>query len=174
MFNKPEWSSIATALLVVAAAASVAEGQQRRTMPSANDGGDSHLTGGGPAEKLDPKTIPKYVIPLVIPPVMNNDGASDSYDIAVREFKQQILPGGFWNTVNGRTDDFPPTTVWSYGPASDDTPTVAPHPDSQFNYPAYTIETLDAVEVRVRWINDLVDDEGRFLEHLVPIDQTLH
>ena len=46
---------------------------------------------------LDPTTIPKYVTPLVIPPVMNNDGAANSYDIAVRQFKQQILPGGIWN-----------------------------------------------------------------------------
>ena len=31
---------------------------------------------------------------ITIPPVMNNDGATNSYDIAVRQFKQQILPGG--------------------------------------------------------------------------------
>ncbi|MHC4090700.1 MAG: hypothetical protein ACYSVY_10565, partial [Planctomycetota bacterium] len=57
-----------------------------------------------PDGPLDSRTIPKYVIPLVIPPVMNNDGAADSYDIAVREFKQQILPGGIWNSLNGRND----------------------------------------------------------------------
>ncbi len=72
-----------------------------------------------------------------------------NYDIAVRQFKQQILPGGIWNTVNGRTDAFPATTIWSYGPASDPLPDstaqggaagVAPAPNSQFNYPAYTME----------------------------------
>ena len=128
-----------------------------------------------PGGTLDPLSIPKYVIPLVIPPVMNNKGAPDSYDIAVRQFRQQILPGGIWNTLNGRTDTFPPTTVWSYGPASDPTPAVAPDPGSRFNYPACTIETTSGKPVNVRWINDLVDKKtGRFLPHLLPIDQTLH
>ena len=47
-----------------------------------------------PGGTLDPTTIPKYVTPLVIPPVMKNTGTADNYDIAVRQFKQQILPGG--------------------------------------------------------------------------------
>lgn len=58
-----------------------------------------------------------------------------------------------------------PTTVWSYGSAN--------HPGS-FNYPAFTIEADWRRPVRVRWINDLVDSRGRFLPHLLPIDQTLH
>ena len=57
-----------------------------------------------PGGTLDPTTVPKYVTPLVIPPVMNNDGAANSYDMAVRQFQQQILPGGIWNTLNGRHD----------------------------------------------------------------------
>jgi FtsP/CotA-like multicopper oxidase with cupredoxin domain len=125
---------------------------------------------------LDPTTIPKYVIPLVIPPVMNNDGVANSYDIAVRQFKQQILPGGIWNTLNGRNDKFNPTTVWGYGPASDPLPArgVAPAANSQFNYPAYTLETTSNIPVDVRWINDLVDASGNYLPHLLPIDQTVH
>jgi spore coat protein A len=125
---------------------------------------------------LDPTTIPKYVIPLVIPPVMNNDGAANSYDIAVRQFKQQILPGGIWNTLNGRSDSFKPTLVWSYGPANDPLPAsgVAPAANSQFNYPAYTLETTSDDAVDVRWINDLVDAKGNYLPHLLSIDQTVH
>jgi FtsP/CotA-like multicopper oxidase with cupredoxin domain len=137
-----------------------------------------------PGGSLDPTTIPKYVTPLVIPPVMKNDGASDSYDIAVRQFRQQILPGGHWNFVTGRSDTFPATTVWSYGPAADPAPDssgipggapgLAPAPNSQFNYPAYTIETTSDTPVDVRWINDLVDAKGKYLKHLLPIDQTAH
>ena len=115
---------------------------------------------------LDPLTIPKYVTPLVIPPVMDNDGVANSYDIAVREFFQQILPTGF-----------PATKVWSYGPAADAVPAIAaPDPASQFNYPAYTIETTSNVPVDVRWINDLVDAAGAPLPHLLGpvVDQTLH
>jgi FtsP/CotA-like multicopper oxidase with cupredoxin domain len=124
---------------------------------------------------LDPLSIPKYVTPLVIPPVMNNKGMTDKYDIAVRQFQQQILPGGIWNTLNGRSDMFPATTVWSYGPDADATPAIAPDPGSQFNYPAYTIETMSDTVVDVRWINDLVDPvTGDCRPHLLSIDRTLH
>ena len=61
-----------------------------------------------PRKTLDPTTIPKFVTPLVIPPEMPStstlpDGTK-YYEIAVRQFTQQILPAGF-----------PVTTVWSYG-----------------------------------------------------------
>jgi len=71
---------------------------------------------------------------------------------------------------------FNSTRVWSYGPASDPLPAmgVAPAANSQFNYPAYTIETMTHTPVNVRWINDLVDKEGNYLDHLLPIDQTVH
>ncbi len=155
-----------------------------------------------PGGTLDPTTIPQYVTPLVIPPVMKDvagDNSTNDYQIAVRQFKQQILPGGIWNTLNGRSDMFPATTIWSYGPSSDPTPDIAPDPDSQFNYPAYTFETMANVgnnpanNINVRWINELVTNPDkcfqadgtpntganartacRFLPHLLPIDQTLH
>jgi FtsP/CotA-like multicopper oxidase with cupredoxin domain len=153
-----------------------------------------------PGGTLDPLTIPKYVTPLVIPPVMNNTGVDDDYDIGMRQFKQQILPGGIWNTVNGRNDNFPPTTVWSYGPATDPVPNskslggawgVAPAPNSQFNYPAYTIEAVRDSNISVDWINQLVRradrcravggnrgtekaNDCKFVPHLLPVDQTLH
>lgn len=107
---------------------------------------------------LDSSTVPKYVTPLVIPPAMPHtstlrDGTR-YYEIAVRQFQQQILPSGL-----------PHTTVWSYGSVD--------HPDT-FNYPAFTIEATADQPVRVRWINDLVDSRGKFLPHLLPVDQTLH
>ncbi len=136
-----------------------------------------------PGGTLDPLSIPKFVTPLVIPPVMNNNGTANSYAIAMRQFKQQILPGGIWNTLNGRMDAFPATTVWSYGPSADPAPNstalgggagIAPAPNSQFNYPAYTIETRANTQVKIRWINDLVDANGNYLPHLLTVDQTLH
>jgi spore coat protein A len=158
-----------------------------------------------PGGTLDPLTIPKYVTPLVIPPVMNSTGTANDYDIAVRQFQQQILPGGIWNTINGRADAFPPTTVWSYGPEADPKPDstalgggagIAPAPNSQFNYPAYTIEATvnndlggpNDTSVTVDWINDLVvdpwacaasatpatDPACNYISHLLPIDRTLH
>ncbi|MEW6668907.1 MAG: multicopper oxidase [Thermodesulfobacteriota bacterium] len=146
-----------------------------------------------PGGTLDPTTIPKYVQPLVIPPEMPKSTASPApaadYDIAVRQFQQQILPGGVWNLVNGRADAFSGTTVWSYGRAEDPAPNitllggafatlqpgVAPAPNSSFNYPAFTVEATSNVLTKVRWINDLVDPAtGNFLPHLLPVDQTLH
>ena len=136
-----------------------------------------------PGGSLDPTTIPKYVTPLVIPPVMNDTGTDEDYKIAVRQFKQQILPGGIWNTLSGRSDNFGATTLWSYGPDGDEAPDstdlgggagIAPAPNSQFNYPAYTFETTSNVPVAVRWINDLVDADGNYLSHLFAVDQTLH
>ena len=120
-----------------------------------------------PGGTLDPLLIPKYATHLVIPPVMKQAASgpdqTDDYAIAVRQFKQQILPSGF-----------PATKVWGYGPEADPTPTVAPDPNSQFNYPAYTIEATSNRRVNVRWINGLVDKQGNYLPHLLPIDQTLH
>ena len=137
-----------------------------------------------PGGTLDPLTIPKYVTPLVIPPVMKsttvdpNTGANlnDDYDIAVRQFQQQILPA-----------PLPPTTVWSYGPAADPVPAVAPAANSQFNYPAYTIENKVNTQTTVNWMNELVaidpatgfpfpsgSANRTFLSHITPIDRSLH
>jgi len=112
---------------------------------------------------LDLATIPQFVTPLVIPPAMprtrkikQKGGKNiDYYEIAVRQFDQQILPGGY-----------PKTRVWSYGSVN--------HPGT-FNYPSFTIETKYNTPVRVRWINDLKDPvTGTYLSHFLPVDQTLH
>jgi spore coat protein A len=111
---------------------------------------------------LPPDSIPKYVTPLVIPPAMPRTAAPpavrgvDYYEIAVRQFRQHILPESL---------GLQPTTVWSYGSAD--------NPGS-FNYPAFTIEAGWRRPVRVKWINQLVDANGSYLPHLLPVDQTLH
>ncbi len=138
-----------------------------------------------PGGTLDPTTIPKYVTPLVIPPEMPKSSTQPGspaadYNIAVRQFKQQILPGGVWNTVNGRSDPFQASTVWSYGRAQDVLPAnfTAPVPLSaniSFNYPAFTVENTSGTLTKVRWINDLVNPVTKnFLPHLFAVDQTLH
>ena len=113
---------------------------------------------------LDPRSIPQYETPLVIPPAMpststlaRRGGRSIEYfEIAVSQFRQRILPPSM---------GLPATTVWSYGSVN--------HPGS-FNYPAFTIEASWRRPVRVKWINGLVDAKGGFLPHLLPVDQTLH
>jgi spore coat protein A len=118
-----------------------------------------------PGGSLDPATIEKYLTPLLIPPAMPRAGKIarrggqniDYYEIAVRQFAQQILPQGL-----------PPTTVWGYGPA------FARSGPAIFHAPSLTIEARHNTPVRIRWINDLVDGAGNYLPHLLPVDPTLH
>jgi spore coat protein A len=113
---------------------------------------------------LDPRSIPKYETSLVIPPAMPRTSTVtrrggrriEYFEIAVRQFEQHILP---------QSMGLPATTVWSYGSVN--------HAGS-FNYPAFTIEATWRRPVRVKWINELVDANGEFLPHLLPVDQTLH
>jgi spore coat protein A, manganese oxidase len=121
-----------------------------------------------PGGSLDPTTVPKYQTPMLIPPVMPRAGTitmpggkpGDSYEISVRQFAQQILPLGFR----------PPTTVWGYGAVtSQNRRGLLIH-----NAPSLTIEAQYNRPVRVKWINDLVDADGNFRPHLLPVDPTLH
>lgn len=118
---------------------------------------------------LDPIAIDKYVAELVRPPaidwkteIADRDGTLvDFYEIGVRQFTQQILPGSL-----------PPTTVWGYGPAHNSEGDF-----SKYNYPSYTIEATVAKPVRVRWVNQLYKTVGgnkNFLPHLLTVDPTLH
>ncbi|HET6214010.1 MAG TPA: twin-arginine translocation signal domain-containing protein, partial [Micromonosporaceae bacterium] len=113
-----------------------------------------------PGGTLDPTTIPKYVAPLfrlpAMPRAFSATGGSglDYYEIAARQFGQQILPSGF-----------PATQVFGYGSASD---------SSTFHYPSFTIEAQVNRNVRVKWINQLMTSTGFFRPHLLPVDPTLH
>lgn len=119
-----------------------------------------------PGGTLDPLSISKYMTPMLIPPVMPPAGEAkvqdgndiDYYEIAVRQSSQQILPSGL-----------PATTVWSYGPNPEQG-----WKSALFNSPALTIEAEWGRPVRVKWINELMGRNGKFLPHLLPVDPTLH
>ncbi|HXW09240.1 MAG TPA: hypothetical protein VD737_01375, partial [Steroidobacteraceae bacterium] len=121
-----------------------------------------------PGGTLDPASIPKFVTPLLVPPVMPRAGTIrrragknvDYYEISVRQFSQQILPAGL-----------PPTTVWGYGPI---TGAGTRNPLLIHNAPSLTIEADWERPVRVKWVNDLKDAGGHHLSHLLPVDPTLH
>jgi FtsP/CotA-like multicopper oxidase with cupredoxin domain len=117
-----------------------------------------------PGGTLNPADVEKYITPLLIPPAMPKAASIrlgrkqiDHYVIAMQQFQQQILPAGM-----------PATTVWGYGPK------IAKKGPKIFNAPSLTIEARHKTEVRVTWINGLVDDNGKYLPHLLPVDQTLH
>jgi FtsP/CotA-like multicopper oxidase with cupredoxin domain len=120
-----------------------------------------------PGGTLDPGSIPKFQTPLLIPPVMPRAGTvtlkggkvADAYEISVRQITQQILPAGM-----------PKTPVWGYGAVSSGVRNgLLLH-----NAPSLTIEAGWSRPVRVKWINELVDGNGNYLPHLLPVDQTLH
>ena len=120
-----------------------------------------------PGGTLDPTTVPQFVTPLLIPPAMpragsisgKRGGAGDYYEISMRQFPQQILPAGL-----------PPTTVWGYGAVrSESNKGLLLH-----NAPSLTIEAQAGRPVRIKWINELVDRDGNYLPHLLPVDPTLH
>jgi FtsP/CotA-like multicopper oxidase with cupredoxin domain len=116
---------------------------------------------------LDPVTLPKFATPLLIPPVMPKAGRIvrrggkniDYYEISMRQIQQQILPSGY-----------PATTVWGYGAITSESKRgLLLH-----NAPSLTIEASANTPVRIKWINELVDANGNYLSHLLPVDQTLH
>lgn len=120
-----------------------------------------------PGGTLHPSAIPKYLTPLLIPPVMPRAATltlpggkpADYYEISVRQFEQQILPAGM-----------PATTVWGYGPAAaQSSRAVLVH-----HAPSLTIEARTGRPVRVKWVNELVRPDGGYLPHLLPVDPTLH
>jgi FtsP/CotA-like multicopper oxidase with cupredoxin domain len=83
----------------------------------------------------------------------------DTYEISMRQFPQQILPA-----------TMPATTVWGYGAVR----SASKRGLLVHNAPSLTIEARWNRPVRVKWINDLVDANGDFLPHLLPVDPTLH
>lgn len=114
-----------------------------------------------PGGSLDPLSIPKYVTELPRLGVMPTTGTGsyegepiDTYYIASRQFRQQMLPSGY-----------PRTTVWGYG---------SPFARRSFHAPALTIEARVDRPVRVTWVNELVGRNGKYLPHLLTVDPTLH
>jgi FtsP/CotA-like multicopper oxidase with cupredoxin domain len=120
-----------------------------------------------PGGTLDPNDVTKYVTPMLIPPVMPRAGTitmpggkpADYYEISMRQLEEQILPAGM-----------PATTVWGYGAIK----SASKKGLLLHHAPSLTIEAKWKRPVRIKWINELVDDNGDFRPHLLPVDPTLH
>src|SRR5687767_11020052 len=100
--------------------------------------GPSRLLAESLSNGLDPTLVEKFVTPLLVPPAMPRAGKIptrggrnvDYYEIAVRQFSQQILPAGL-----------PATTVWGYGPVA------ALNGPAIFHAPSLTIEAKHGTPV---------------------------
>ena len=94
-----------------------------------------------PGGSLDPTTIPKYVTPLVIPPVLFDDAGGNTPIVGTvgwRPITQQILP-----------PPLPPTPLWGYGDPT--------RPATFFN-PSFTLEVTQNTPTTITWANQLVAD----------------
>jgi spore coat protein A len=128
---------------------------------------------------LDPLTSPKFVNQLDQPPtvyVPNNVTDTSGklirqeYTVKASEFTQQILPTA---TANGAPTGFGPTKVWGYEGEAKNAIT-GESLGSVGSTPGSTFEVLQGVPVQVKWVNNLVDEEGKPLTYMFPVDPTLH
>jgi spore coat protein A, manganese oxidase len=110
----------------------------------------------GQAGAADPTLLTKYVDALpglgVMPRAKRN-----YYEVAVRQFASKLHR------------DIPATTTWGYRPASW-RPGVSP----ANTYLGATFVERQHHPITVKWINNLVDGNGRPIPHPLPVDPSLH
>src|SRR5687767_2498375 len=100
---------------------------------------------------LDPRTQPQFVNPLPIPGIIDGRNGG-TFELSVSQFQQHL------GLVDPATGAPLLTTVWGYNGS----------------YPGPTIVALKGKPINVFWRNNLFDNEGRPLPHLLPIDASLH
>ena len=117
---------------------------------------------------LNPKTIPKFVDQLVIPPIykptINPTTGVEEYTIDMTQFYEQVLPGDSSGPTPGL---YPVTKVWGYGGVV----TVNPNTGlpGYFSYsPGATFEATRDVPVQVTWQNKITTP------NMFAVDPTLH
>lgn len=101
------------------------------------------------AQVLDVSTLTKYLDPLPLPSLIAPSGTLDGaplYNISVSQFQQQLH------------SQLPATTLWGY----------------EGMYPGPTFEVDRDQTIKVRWTNDLRNDLGESLDHILPYDTTIH
>jgi spore coat protein A len=110
---------------------------------------------------LNPLTQSQFVHPLpnpLQPSFVFVPTSGNHYDIGVYQFQQDL---GLKDAVGNALL----TTVWGYGYAGN---------PSSATYPGRTFVVNSGEQVTVRWTNNLVDQQGNPLPHLLPVDRTVH
>lgn len=105
---------------------------------------------------LDPKTIPKYVNQLVVPPVFSSSEETPTYTILMDQARQRVLPTG--TPLIGSADGL--TNVWGYKGTSIAKGATLGVPDGTIltnfiHSPSSTFETIRGTPVTVKWVNNL-------------------
>jgi spore coat protein A, manganese oxidase len=128
---------------------------------------------------LDPMAIPKWTnqldnqLPVYIPTNITDSQGNvirQEYAVTVSEFMQQILP-----TVDskGNPTGYGQSEVWGYGSEAMDAVT-GERLGFVRSVPGPTFETIRGIPAQVKWINNLVDGNGQPLQHMYPVDPTIH
>ncbi len=128
---------------------------------------------------LDPMSIPKWTnqldsqLPVYIPINVTDSNGNvirQDYTVSVSEFYQQILP-----TLDskGNPTGYGPSKVWGYGGEALDSLT-GENLGFVRSVPGPTFEATRDIPVQVKWVNDLVDSNGNPLQHIYPVDPTIH
>lgn len=115
-----------------------------------------------PGSTLPATSIRQFTNKLRVPQVASRKsttstpyGTADYYEMSMRQISQQVLPWGM-----------PSTTMWAYGPTGGS--------NTAFSSPGLTIQAKSGVPVQIKWTNELMDGQGRYLPHLFAVDRTLH
>ena len=128
---------------------------------------------------LDPASIPKWVnqleapLPVFVPNNMTDNAGNlirQEYAVNITEFNQQILPT---TDENGNPTGYPATKVWGYEGQAKNRLTQQDLGIVRSS-PGFTFEAIKDVPVQVKWINNLIDTQGKPLPHLFAIDPSLH
>ncbi|HEY3392309.1 MAG TPA: multicopper oxidase domain-containing protein [Lacipirellulaceae bacterium] len=124
--------------------------------------GSTNLCWANSIALLNPLTQPKFVNPLPNPldpsfifqPTVLG---GSHYEIGAFQTSQNL------GLVDLVTKQPLSTAVWGYGTSADTA-----------TYPGKTIQALVNEPITVRWTNNLVNDFGQPLPHLLPVDTSLH
>ena len=118
-----------------------------------------------PVTVLNPLSIPKFVTQLDgPPPVYAPAPGTNSYEVNMEQFQQQILPP---NDVNGVPFPFTTTTVWGYGGEAVDADTGSPL-GYVHNSPGPSFDVNKGTAIQVKYHN-LITSPQPFA-----VDPTLH
>ena len=101
------------------------------------------------AQVLDVSTLTKFIDPLPRPGVLSPIGTMDGaplYEVTVSQFTQQLH------------SELPATTLWGY----------------EGSFPGPSFEVNRDETIKVRWVNDLADEFGTALDHILPYDTSVH
>src|SRR5512135_3571547 len=131
------------------------------------------------AAPLDPALIPQWVNQITgPPPVYVPINVTDSfgnvirqeYTVNVTQFTQQMLPT---QDATGKPTGFGATTVFGYGGLAMD-PVTGRYLGYVRSTPGPSFEAIRNVPIQVKWVNNLVDAEGKPLGSMFAVDPTIH